>query len=313
MKKILLITLTAAFVLAGCSSPSQATQTEGTEVEIGSTDSEETIDAASEVEISQNPMLISAEEAYAIMNSEESYVIVDVRTEEEYNEGHIEGALLIPNETITTEQPELLPVLDAKILLYCRSGNRSGQAAVKLVEMGYTNVIDFGGITSWPYETVTTPWEIKAQTLSSFRSTDIYGNPIDETVFAENKLTMINIWGTFCPPCIAEMPDLGEISTEYADSGFKIVGVVLDTTGQGGAIVQSQVVAARELVDETGAGYLHLLPTTDLLASGMNAVFNIPTTIFVDSTGTQVGDAYVGSRAKGEWIAVIDQLLTQVP
>ena len=78
-----------------------------------------------------------------------------VRTKEEYDAGHIAGAILIPNETITTEQPKLLPDLDAEILVYCRSGNRSAQAANKLLAIGYTNVVDFGGIIDWPYEVVT--------------------------------------------------------------------------------------------------------------------------------------------------------------
>ena len=97
---------------------------------------------------------ISAEQAKSRMDSGDAVIVVDVRTQEEYNESHIKGAVLIPNETITTENPEALPDKDAEILVYCRSGNRSAQAAQKLAEMGYTNIKDFGGITNWPYETV---------------------------------------------------------------------------------------------------------------------------------------------------------------
>jgi phage shock protein E len=97
---------------------------------------------------------ITPEQAKARMDSGDSVTVVDVRTQREYDGGHIESALLIPNETITNERPELLPDLDAEILLYCRSGNRSAQAAKKLIEMGYTNVYDFGGIKDWPYELV---------------------------------------------------------------------------------------------------------------------------------------------------------------
>lgn len=97
---------------------------------------------------------ISAEEAKKIMDSGDAYILVDVRTQEEFDEKHIDGALLIPNETIGTEPVELLPDKDAKILVYCRSGNRSRQASEKLVALGYTQIIDFGGIVDWPYETV---------------------------------------------------------------------------------------------------------------------------------------------------------------
>ena len=80
-------------------------------------------------------------------------ILVDVRTQEEYSEKHIDGAILIPNETITDTQPAELPDKDADILVYCRSGKRSSEAAKKLADMGYTNVYNMlGGINEWPYE-----------------------------------------------------------------------------------------------------------------------------------------------------------------
>jgi rhodanese-related sulfurtransferase len=96
---------------------------------------------------------ISPEKAKSMMN-EGNVVIIDVRTLDEYNDGHILGALLIPNESIGSTQPSLLPDKDAVILVYCRSGNRSKQASDKLVAMGYTKIYDFGGIIDWPYEVV---------------------------------------------------------------------------------------------------------------------------------------------------------------
>jgi rhodanese-related sulfurtransferase len=82
-------------------------------------------------------------------------VIVDVRRQDEYSEGHIPGAILVPNESIGTEQPEALPDLDQIILVYCRSGRRSKEAAQKLFDMGYTNIYEFGGIIDWTGEIVT--------------------------------------------------------------------------------------------------------------------------------------------------------------
>lgn len=100
---------------------------------------------------------LSVQEAKALMDSGDTITIVDVRTQEEYETGHIPGALLIPNETISDQQPELLPDQSAVILVYCRSGNRSRQASGKLAAMGYTGVYDFGGIIDWPYETISGP------------------------------------------------------------------------------------------------------------------------------------------------------------
>ena len=95
---------------------------------------------------------ITQAEAKELMQSEESYIILDVRTYEEYNSGHIPGAICIPNETISKTPPAELPDKEQLILVYCRSGNRSKQASDKLAKMGYTNVKEFGGIIDWKYE-----------------------------------------------------------------------------------------------------------------------------------------------------------------
>ena len=95
---------------------------------------------------------ITAEEAKQIMDSEEGYIILDVRTQEEYDEGHIPGAIVISHEEITEKAEEVLTDKDQLILVYCRSGRRSKLAAEALVELGYTNIKEFGGIIDWPYE-----------------------------------------------------------------------------------------------------------------------------------------------------------------
>ena len=92
---------------------------------------------------------ISAEEAYEMMASQE-VVVVDVRTREEYDGGHIENAVLVPNESIGSEMPETLPDREATLLIYCRSKD----AAQKLLALGYQSVYDFGGVIDWPYELV---------------------------------------------------------------------------------------------------------------------------------------------------------------
>ena len=97
---------------------------------------------------------ISMDEAIAIMESESDYIILDVRTTEEFADKHIPNAINIPNETIGTEDIPELPDKDQLILVYCRSGNRSKQASDKLVGLGYTNIVEFGGINDWPGETV---------------------------------------------------------------------------------------------------------------------------------------------------------------
>ena len=97
---------------------------------------------------------VSTDEAIAMMEEENDYIILDVRTPEEFAEKHIPDAINIPNETIGTEEILELPDKEQLILVYCRSGNRSKQASEKLAALGYTNIVEFGGINDWPGETV---------------------------------------------------------------------------------------------------------------------------------------------------------------
>ena len=99
-------------------------------------------------------MNITAQEAKEIMDTQEGYVILDTRTEEEFAEGHIPGAILIPYDEILEKAESVLKEKDQLILVYCRSGRRSKLASEDLVKLGYTNIREFGGIIDWPYEVV---------------------------------------------------------------------------------------------------------------------------------------------------------------
>ena len=127
MKKLLPIFITA-LLLVGCTVPA-------------------------EQEISYRQ--ITMDEAVTMMEEEKNYIILDVRTAAEFDDKHIPGAVNVPNEAIGTEAIPELPDKDQLILVYCRSGNRSKQASEKLVKLGYTNVVEFGGIIDWPGETET--------------------------------------------------------------------------------------------------------------------------------------------------------------
>ena len=97
---------------------------------------------------------ISMEEAIAMMEESTDYILLDVRTHEEFTELHIPGAICVPNEEIGTDEIPELPNKEQLILVYCRSGNRSKQASEKLAKLGYSNIYEFGGIIDWPGETV---------------------------------------------------------------------------------------------------------------------------------------------------------------
>ena len=109
---------------------------------------------AAPAELGDGYQQVSMDEVVVMMDEERNYIILDVRTPEEFSERHIPGAVNIPNETIGTEEIPELPDKEQLILIYCRSGNRSKQASEKLVRLGYTNIVEFGGINDWPGETV---------------------------------------------------------------------------------------------------------------------------------------------------------------
>lgn len=153
--------------------------------------------------------------------------------------------------------------------------------------------------------------EVQTGVLSAFSTTDLEGNTLNQSILADYDLTMVNVWATFCGPCINEMPDLGELAAEYADKGVQIIGLVSDTMDSDGTISDSQVETAKEIVAETRADYRHLLPSDDLLGI-LSQIYAVPTTFFVDSEGVQVGDAIVTAQSKEKWIETIDGMLAEV-
>lgn len=139
MKKYIFISLTVIILLTGCVKNEIDNKTLG----------ENQVSRAAEGVIN-----ISAEEAKKIIDTEEHEIVLDVRSVEEYKEGHIEGAVLLPSDEIKEKVENLIQDKNKTILLYCRSGRRSAAAAKDLIDFGYTNVYDFGGIIDWKYEVV---------------------------------------------------------------------------------------------------------------------------------------------------------------
>ena len=145
--------------------------------------------------------------------------------------------------------------------------------------------------------------------LHTFTATDIDGNEIDQSIFADYNLTMVNVWATYCNPCISEMPDLGKLQAAYAEHGVQIIGIVSDTLNMDGTISEDQVDLAREIIQVTGAAYPHLLPSQDLINIVLWQINAVPTTFFVDNNGALVGYAYEGSRSYEAWTQIIDETI----
>ena len=133
--------------------------------------------------------------------------------------------------------------------------------------------------------------------LSTFTATDLDGNEVDQSILEGHKLTMVNVWGTFCGPCKEEMPYLAELHEEYAEKGVQIVGLVSDVLKQDGSLDESLVEDARTIASESGI---------------LSQIYALPSTFFVDEHGVQVGTLYMGAKDKDGWAAVINEMLEEV-
>ena len=141
--------------------------------------------------------------------------------------------------------------------------------------------------------------------FGTFKSQTLDGEDIDQEVFTRADVTMVNIWGTFCGPCVKEMPGLGQISRDYQDQGVQLVGIIADVDQAGDA-------AAKEIRDETKADYTHIVMSTDLTAKVRELGQFLPTTVFLDKNGRQIGESYQGARSDDEWIGILDKVLEEV-
>ena len=133
------------------------------------------------------------------------------------------------------------------------------------------------------------------------------GENMSSDVFANSKLTMINVWATFCGPCINEMPDLGEIAGAYDAADFQMIGIISDAV-EGD---EDMLAEAKEIIDETGADYPHLLLNEELYMNLVGASDSVPTTYFFNQDGELLG-YLVGARSKEVWEEIIDGLLEEI-
>lgn len=141
--------------------------------------------------------------------------------------------------------------------------------------------------------------------FGAFETVTLEGETATQEIFAEADLNMVNIWGTFCGPCISEMPELGELADEYEDQGLQVIGILTD-------VMEAEDETALLIVDETKADYTHLVLSLDLYNNYLSQVQAVPTTVFVDSEGNQVGEVYMGARSKVFWSTIVDELLASI-
>lgn len=144
--------------------------------------------------------------------------------------------------------------------------------------------------------------------ILTFEASTIEGEELTSECFADSRLTMINVWATYCNPCLNEMPDLGEIAASYDAADFQLIGIVSDVI-EGGE--EDEINNAKNLIEETGADYPHLLLNESLYKNLVGAVDAVPMTFFINQEGEMLG--YVtGAQSKETWEEIINGLLEEM-
>lgn len=148
--------------------------------------------------------------------------------------------------------------------------------------------------------------------LGIFSVQDIEGNNYTQDMFADYDLTMVNVFTTWCSPCVNEIPDLEKLKNEMSDQGVNVIGIVLDSVDSYGNVNQDTIEKAKLLAETTGVTYPFLIPDTGYLNGRLAGIEAVPETFFVDRKGDIVGDTYSGSRTFEDWKSIVEAELKGV-
>ena len=191
----------------------------------------------------------------------------------------------------------LISLLVRSLVLLCGYGGNSGKPLTEpLLEMEAA-----GGVSA--QEDSSSERESEPVYIT-FEGIDLEGNAVSQDIFSQSKLTMVNVWATYCNPCLNEMPGLGELAAEHDAEEFQLIGIVSDVMeGEDQTLVEN-------LVQETSANYIHLLANDSIGQALLSGVSAVPTTFFFDQEGTYLGGV-VGSAEKSDWEELIHGLLEE--
>ena len=144
--------------------------------------------------------------------------------------------------------------------------------------------------------------------FTSFAAQDFNGKAVNQSIFSDHKVTMINVWATWCKPCVTEMPYLAKLHKKYQESGFQVIGVALDCVDINYNKDYEKFNTAKQIIAETQANYTHLLPSKSM-KNFIDGIETVPQTIFVNEEGYLVGNVYKGIRTESEWETLITTFL----
>ncbi len=214
---------------------------------------------------------------------------------------------MIKKKCMSGKAAVLLGAALLTLLTACQSGSKTAEESGS----GTETVSEAAGEESEAEQPQQTEDETETEEarglFEEFEVEDLDGNPVTQEIFAGYDLTMINIWATYCSICISDMPELAKLRDEYADQGVQVIGLCTDTVDYSGSVSAEQVETAKLLAEDTGADFLHIVPSGEMAQYLLPQLQGVPTTVFVDSEGKQVGGAFIGARDKAEWEEILKE------
>ena len=214
-----------------------------------------------------------------------------------------------------TEHKELGSSSDGKYKYYLSTNKDADEKLTKELEKIKTDITEMApyqniSVFDQPQDTSVNPEDVKS--VGKFETTGIDGKTYTEKVFSDYDLTLVNIFTTWCSPCVKEIPELQELYKEMKDKGVGVAGVVIDTTDEKGNQDEEAVKKAGILQEKTKAEYPFLIPDTTMMNGRLQGISAFPETFFVDKDGNIVGDTYTGSHTLDEWKEIVEKELKNV-
>ena len=214
-----------------------------------------------------------------------------------------------------TEHKELGSSSDGKYKYYLSTNKDADEKLTKELEKIKTDITEMTpyqniSVFEQPQDTSVNPEDVKS--VGKFETTGIDGKTYTEKVFSDYDLTLVNIFTTWCSPCVKEIPELQELYKEMKEKGVGVAGVVLDTTDEKGNQDEEAVKKAGILQEKTKAEYPFLIPDTTMMNGRLQGISAFPETFFVDKDGNIVVDTYTGSHTLDEWKEIVEKELKNV-
>ncbi len=258
--------------------------------------------------------LISPENMHTLVDDSFFVNIIDLRSKEKYDAGHIPQAVSFPLRELKSLIQDIIndgfSVLTSQIIVYGETEQEGIDGAEILASFGFTNVWRLESMDVWGGMLISTEDEMRP--LNNLDTVDLAGNPVDESILAGHKLTVINVWATYYTPCTEEIAALGRLARELAPEGVQVIGIVSDVVGATFEPNRRVLSAARKILEEAGAEYVNLIPSKEIYIKIIGQITAIPTTFFVDERGTLIGRGFPGVYSYEEWKAYIQETLHQL-